>query len=82
MLHLWQGIVVFLRAFVQVPEINTQPDFSTFLPHHYQVVYPLLIPQRDYNFGSQQLLDFFFNQREEQRIYGPQLLLEGNGVFL
>ena len=82
MFHLWQGIVVLFGTFVQVLEIDTQPDFSTFLPHHYQVGYPLRISQGNYDFGSQQLLDFFFNQREEKMIYGSQLLFEVNGVFL
>lgn len=48
----------------------------------HQVGYSFSIPQRNYDFGNQKLLDFLFNLREEERIYRSHLLLERNGVFL
>jgi hypothetical protein len=64
-LHLWQGVIILLIAFVQVLEINTKFDFSILLSYWDQVGYPFKISQRDNDLGVQQLLYFPFHNRQQ-----------------
>jgi hypothetical protein len=66
--HLWQRVIVLLRDSVQILEIDTQSDFSIFIPHWNQVGYPLKIFQRDNDLGVQQLLYLPFHNRKQHGV--------------
>jgi hypothetical protein len=68
MFHLRQRVIVFFGAFVQISEVNTESDFSVFLPDWHKVSNPLRIPEGNDDTGIQQFPNFFLHRGQQQRI--------------
>ena len=77
----WEKVVVLEWNFIEIPKVNTQSNFTSFLSCGYQIWNPIRESNWCYYFGFIHSLDFVFNRWKLNRINPPKILSKMFLVF-
>jgi hypothetical protein len=76
LLHRWEGKIVFLTGFVEIPEVDADSNIFVFLPNRYHIGYPFGMSDREDYSGSQQFIQLSSYLTFQVGVDFPELLLD------